>query len=201
MENPGARDLLLRLLTVAEGGRLPVTEAVKGCALFGISENNARVALTRLVTAGLVEAVERGVYRLGPRGRALGADILAWREAEQRTRAWSGAWVAAHTGALGRTDRPALRVRQRVLAMAGLRELDVGLFVRPDNIAGGVAALRERRVVFYPENPPASRQTEKPRSFPFNCRFAVSGNLLRHVAIRSVARARRVYRRNGLIGI
>lgn len=144
MENPGARDLLLRLLTVAEGGRLPVTEAVKGCALFGISENNARVALTRLVTAGLVEAVERGVYRLGPRGRALAADVLAWREAEQRTRAWSGAWVAVHTSALGRTDRPALRGRQRALALAGLRELDAGLFVRPDNIAGGVATLRER---------------------------------------------------------
>jgi phenylacetic acid degradation operon negative regulatory protein len=144
MENPRVRDLLLRLLPVAEGGRLPVTEAVKGCALFGISENNARVALARLVTAGLVEAVERGVYRLGPRGQALGADILAWRQAEQRTRAWSGAWVAVHTSALGRTDRPALRTRQRLLAMAGLRELDTGLFVRPDNMAGGVAALRER---------------------------------------------------------
>lgn len=144
MENPSPRALLLRLLTVAEGGRLPVTEAVKGCALFGISENNARVALARLVTAGLVEAVERGVYRLGPLGQALGADILAWRQAEQRTRPWSGAWVAVHTSTTGRTERPAVRVRQRVLAMAGMRELDAGLFIRPDNMAGGVAALRER---------------------------------------------------------
>lgn len=144
MENPSPRALLLRLLPVAEGGHLAVAEAVKGCALFGISENNARVALARLVAAGLVEAVERGVYRLGPGGRALGADVLAWREAEQRTRPWPGAWAAVHTSALGRIDRPALRARQRALALAGLRELDAGLFVRPDNMAGGVAGLRER---------------------------------------------------------
>ena len=144
MENPGARELLLRLLLVADGGQLPAWEAVKGCALFGISENNARVALTRLVTAGLVEAAGRGVYRLGPRGRVLGQQVRAWRHAEQHARAWSGQWVAVHAAALGRTDRPALRVRQRALALAGLRELEPGLFVRPDNMAGGVEVLRER---------------------------------------------------------
>ena len=144
MENPGARELLLRLLLVADDGVLSSAEAVRGCSLFGITENTARVALTRLVAAGLVEPVERGAYRLGQQGRTLRADIAAWREAGQRLRPWSGAWVAVSTAGLGRTDRAALRVRDRALALVGLRMLDPGFHVRPDNFAGGVAATRER---------------------------------------------------------
>jgi phenylacetic acid degradation operon negative regulatory protein len=38
----------------------------------------------------------------------------------------------------------ALRARDRALGLLGLRELDRGLHVRPDNLAGGVAAARRR---------------------------------------------------------
>lgn len=141
---PDPRRVVLNLLRVAGGGVLSAPEAVKAGALFGISGNSMRVTLARLSRAGLVEAAARGVYRLGPAGRALAADVTGWREAEARLAPWRGRWVAAVTGGLPRSDRTALRARGRALSMLGMRELENGLYIRPDNFAGGVAAVRDR---------------------------------------------------------
>lgn len=141
---PRPRQLILRLLLGAGGAPLSARDAVRACALFGIPASGVRVALARLAAAGLVEPVERGAYRLGPRASTLAADVAAWREAHARTREWSGDWIAVHVGALGRSNRVALRARVRALGMLGLRELDRGLHVRPDNLAGGVTAVRKR---------------------------------------------------------
>lgn len=138
------RNLILNLLLASDGTPMPAREAVSACALFGIRENSVRVTLARLAAAGLIEAVGRGAYRLGPGAAGLAADVSTWRGAEQRVTEWGGAWIAAHVGGLGRSDRVALRSRQRALALLGMRELDRGLFVRPDNLAGGVAAVRVR---------------------------------------------------------
>lgn len=138
------RSLILNLLLAAEGEPFSARDAVAACALFGISENSVRVTLVRLAAAGLLEAAGRGAYRLGPSAEGLAADVSTWRSAEQRVTAWKGGWVGVHVGSLGRSDRVALRSRDRALGLLGLRELDRGLFVRPDNLRGGVAAVRER---------------------------------------------------------
>lgn len=141
---PDPRRVVLNLLRVAGGGVLSVAEAVKAGALFGISENSMRVTLARLSRAGLVEAAARGIYRLGPAGKAIAADVGGWRDAEKRLAPWRGRWVAAATGGLPRSDRKLLRARGRALSMLGMRALEGGLFIRPDNFAGGVAAVRAR---------------------------------------------------------
>lgn len=141
---PAVRHLLLNLLLAAEHAVLGAAEAVKACALFGISDNNARVALTRLVRGGLIEPAGRGEYRLGPAGRALGADVAAWRQHGRPMREWDGSWIAVSVAGQTRADRSALRRRERALALVGLRELDAALFVRPDNFAAGVQGMRER---------------------------------------------------------
>jgi len=138
------RLLILNLLLGAAGRRLAAREAVAACALFGIRENSVRVTLARLSAAGLVEAVDRGEYRLGPGAASLADDVSTWRDAERRVRDWNGDWLAAHVGDLGRSDRAVLRARARALELLGLRELDRGLYLRPDNLAGGVAAVRAR---------------------------------------------------------
>ena len=143
---PRPRQLILRLLLGAGGAPLTARDAVRACALFGIPANGVRVALARLSAAGLVAPVERGAYRLGRRASTLAADVAAWRDANARTREWAGDWIGVHVGALGRSDRPALRARSRALGLLGLRELDRGLHVRPDNLAGGVDAVRSRLV-------------------------------------------------------
>ncbi|MDP2228546.1 MAG: PaaX family transcriptional regulator C-terminal domain-containing protein [Moraxellaceae bacterium] len=141
---PNPRSLILNLLLAAEGEPLSARDAIASCALFGIRENSVRVTLVRLAAAGLIEAAGRGAYRLGPNATELAADVATWRTAEDRLREWSGGWVVVHVGSLGRSDRVALRARDRALALLGLRELERGLFLRPDNLQGGVAAVRER---------------------------------------------------------
>lgn len=141
---PRPRQLILRLLLGAGGAPLTARDAVRACALFAIPANGVRVALVRLVAAGLVEPVERGAYGLGPSASTLAADVAAWRDANARTREWTGHWVAVHVGALGRSNRVALRARVRALGLLGLREVDRGLHLRPDNLAGGVATVRQR---------------------------------------------------------
>ncbi len=144
LPSPTARQLLLRLLIAVEGGELAAAEAIRACALFDISTNNARVALNRLMAAGVIENTGRGSYRLQPAGRTLRRDVGAWREAEGRVRPWDGDWVAVSTGGIRRSDRPAVRAQKRALAMVGLRQLDDGLYVRPDNFEGGIAVTRQR---------------------------------------------------------
>jgi len=141
---PTARSLILNLLLASKDRSQSARETIAGCALFGIRENNVRVALARLVAEGLIEPTRRGVYRLGPRAAALADDVATWRIAEERVRDWAGGWITVHVGPLGRSDRVVLRVRDRALAMLGLRELDRGLYVRPDNLIGGVDEARER---------------------------------------------------------
>lgn len=141
---PKPRSLILNLLLAAEGEPLSARDAIGACALFGLRENSVRVTLVRLAAAGLIEAAGRGAYRLGPNATGLAADVATWRTAETRVCDWAGAWIAVPVGALGRSDRVVLRARDRALALLGLRELERGLFVRPDNLVGGVAAVRER---------------------------------------------------------
>lgn len=142
--NPSTRSLILNLLLATDDRGQTARETIASCALFGLRENNVRVALARLAAEGMVEPAGRAAYRLGPRARALAGDVATWRRAEERVRDWNGGWIVAHVGALGRSNRVALRTRSRALAMLGLRELDRGLHVRPDNLAGGVEDVRGR---------------------------------------------------------
>jgi phenylacetic acid degradation operon negative regulatory protein len=141
---PNPKHLILNLLLAAEGEAMSARDAVGACSLFGISENSVRVALVRLGSSGLIEAAGRGEYRLGSKAADLATDISNWRNREKGVRTWKGQWVAVYAGGLGRSDRVALRARDRALALAGLRELEAGLFLRPDNLEGGVIAIRER---------------------------------------------------------
>jgi phenylacetic acid degradation operon negative regulatory protein len=141
---PKPRGLILDLLLAAVPEPLSARDAVTACALFGISDNNARVALARLVSEGLIEAAERGSYQLSARAHELSDDVATWRTAEQRVREWNGGYIGVHCGALGRSDRAALRARRRALDMLGFRELERGLYLRPDNIERDLDTVRRR---------------------------------------------------------
>ncbi len=141
---PTAKSVVLDLLSTLPRGSMPVGTLVAAGALFGLAENAIRVTLTRLLTSGLVERDDRGQYRLGARAGAVSRQVASWKRLGDRMRAWDGGWIAVHTGALGRSDRAAGRRRDRALHFLGLRELAPGLAVRPDNLAGGIAATREQ---------------------------------------------------------
>lgn len=139
-----AKRLILGLLLGKQGQPLSAREIVSACALFGVTENNVRVTLARLSADGSIEQKERGAYQFGSATRQTAQELNAWHQADQRLCKWAGGYVCVHTAGLGRSDRRALSQRERAFEMLGLRELTRGLFVRPDNLDGGAATLRER---------------------------------------------------------
>lgn len=141
---PNPKNLILNLLLANDGAPLSAADAVGSCALFGIRENSVRVALVRLGAAGLIASAGRGAYRLGPQAADLAEALASWRSSESRVCDWHGAWIMVSTGHLGRSDRTALRTRQRALALLGFKELDDTLHVRPDNLIGHAPVVRER---------------------------------------------------------
>jgi phenylacetic acid degradation operon negative regulatory protein len=142
--NLNAKKLILGLLVAADDRALLASEVVAACELFGISENSARVALSRLSGEGKIESVSRGVYRLAAGTERFTREIRSWRDSERRLVQWNGDFLAAHTGPLGRSDRTGIRRRERALDMMGFREWQKGLHVRPANIEGSASNIANR---------------------------------------------------------
>ena len=142
MAGPTARHLVLDLLSTLPRGAMPVRALVAAGDLFGISENSVRVTLARLLADRLITRDDRGAYRLGPGAEAVSRQVASWRDLGARMRPWDGGWLAVHTAGLGRANRTQLRRRSRALSWLGFRELRPDLVVRPDNLAGGVDAVR-----------------------------------------------------------
>jgi phenylacetic acid degradation operon negative regulatory protein len=141
---PTAKSLILDLLSTMRGAAMPVRALVRAGALFGLAENGMRVELARLVGRGLVARDERGRYRLAEPAAAVQSRVASWRRLDDRTTAWAGGWIGVHTGAVPRSDRRAVRRGARAFAFLGLRELEHGLWVRPDNLRGGVDEVRRQ---------------------------------------------------------
>ncbi len=136
--------LILNLLLAAGSEPLPVRSIVAAGELMGVSGNNVRVTLARLGADSLVESVGRGEYRLGEAGAALASEVAGWRERLGLLRRWRGGYLAVACGGLGRSDRSALRRRERALELTGFKALEGDLWLRPDNLVGGATRMRER---------------------------------------------------------
>src|SRR5579871_1533486 len=125
-----ARSLIASLLLRTQPPRMRAARLVQWCALFGVSEGTARVALSRMVDRGELR-VNEGVYELvgRVRGRASAQD---W-SLDPKPRRWRGEWRTALVVAPARAsaDRAALRDAMRQLHYAELRE---GVWTRPDNL-------------------------------------------------------------------
>ncbi|MGI8663836.1 MAG: PaaX family transcriptional regulator C-terminal domain-containing protein [Acidimicrobiales bacterium] len=129
-----ARSVLASTLLGTTPPRLPALVLVRAAELFGITEGTARVALSRMVAAGELEA-DDGWYAL------LGARLLARQSRQAAGRAWHiaprgawrGRWHVAVVVAERRSaaDRAELRDELRRARLGELRE---GVWARPDNL-------------------------------------------------------------------
>jgi phenylacetic acid degradation operon negative regulatory protein len=110
---------------------LPVAQLVRLTGMFGISENRARVALSRMVAAGEATSDGAGHYRL--------AGHLAARQSRQSasragaTAPYDGTWHLAVVTTAGSTA-DVRGARRRALAYARLAELREGVWLRPANV-------------------------------------------------------------------
>lgn len=136
MAQPGnapltARSVLASALLGADPPDLPVAHLVRLAGLFGISENSARVALSRMVATGEATRRADGRYRIA--GRLL--DRRARQEASVRglSGAWDGRWHLVVVTTSGSTAE--IRNRRRgALTFARLAELREGTWLRPANL-------------------------------------------------------------------
>lgn len=139
------RSILTEVLSVAEasGHRVVrVSLLIDACAIFGFGANTVRVTLVKMRAAGTVDSPERGAYQLGKESLELSHRVMGWRAVSERMVEWDGSWAGVYTGHLGRSDRSALGRRTRALRLLGFRELADGLYIRPNNLRGGVSEVR-----------------------------------------------------------
>jgi len=127
-----ARSVLASALLGQDPPELPVAHLVRLAGLFGINENRARVALSRMVASGEAVTDGSGRYRLA--GHLLGRQERQAESRTGRTRPWGGGWWTVVVRAVGRSaeERSARRAR---LARARLAECREGVWLRPDNLA------------------------------------------------------------------
>jgi len=140
---PTAKRIILELMSANPGVEAPAAMLVAAAEVLGIEGNNVRVTLTRLVADGTLETTGRGLYQLGKSTRALTRQITSWRDLEKQVRGWDGSWACVHFGPVA-SDRAAARRRKRALGLLGFRMLDRALALRPNNLEGGIAELREQ---------------------------------------------------------
>lgn len=125
-----ARSVLLSTLLGLDPPVLPAARLVATAGLFGIGEGTARVALSRMVRAGEVEA-DGGRYRL--------AGGLLERQARQATglrprlRRWRGGWHMAVVTSVGRAAADRAVLRQAFIG-ARFAEWREGVWLRPDDL-------------------------------------------------------------------
>jgi phenylacetic acid degradation operon negative regulatory protein len=140
---PTPKSLILDLLSSVRGQPMPVRALIGAGEVFGISGESIRVALVRLCSQGTLEHNERGQYRIAAAAAPVQAHVAGWVRTEERVVPWRGGWIGVHTAGLPRGDRAAARRRGRALQFLGFRELAADLHVRPDNLKGGVDAVRD----------------------------------------------------------
>lgn len=132
-----ARSLILSLLLRSPASGMRGGRLVQWCELFGIAEGTARVAMSRMVERGELDA-RGGVYELAGRvGERRPAQD--WSLAP-RLRAWNGEWLmcVVRGGARAASERSALRDAMRRARLVEMRE---GLWTRPDNLPRAAASV------------------------------------------------------------
>ncbi len=132
-----ARSVVASVLLPLDPPELAAQALVRCAALFGIAEGTCRVALSRMVAAGELQAAD-GRYRLT--GGLLQRQVRQRQGRRPGRLVWSGRWRLAVVSGGRRPagERAVLRAELRQLRMAEWRE---GVWLRPDNLPGWDDAL------------------------------------------------------------
>ena len=144
VRKPTAKSLILDLLLATKDRPLSAKQAIAACNIFDISVNNARVALVRLSSEGLIESAGRALYQLTDDAHTLADDVATWRTRSTRVRPWDGSYIVVQAEKLSRNEARQQRARSRALLMLGFQPLNPHLFIRPNNIEDNLDTVRTR---------------------------------------------------------
>lgn len=138
-----ARSVIASTLLGVVPPELPTRSLVATAEILGIAPGTARVAMSRMVAAGELEATEDG-YRLAE-GPLLARQARQTLSRSGPARPWDGGWRMAVATADGRdaTARADLRTATAALRFGALRD---GVWLRPTNLPTGVLTGAEAQV-------------------------------------------------------
>lgn len=137
------KNVMLDLLRMTRHQPISTKSLVETGTLFGFNSNAVRVALTRLVSQGMVESDERGLYRLSLSTNPMNQLIEDWRKGDARRVNWSDqSWLVCHLSKC--PNRSERNHSVKALSFQGFKEGLDNLWVRPNNLALPFDELLER---------------------------------------------------------
>lgn len=136
--------LLLSLLSSPGFKEIDVIYLIEWGKIFNIDPSATRVAVGRLAKQGYISSVSRGRYTIGPNGEMMARTARHWIDTEDRIGPWSGKWNVAHTAHLGRSNKTALRSRERAFRLNGFASPLAGLWCRPSNFKESLLQTKQR---------------------------------------------------------
>lgn len=145
--------LVLGLLTASDDGAVNAGVLSRAAKLFGFAPGTVRVTLTRLKQRGVIVAVERGVYRLGPRQMVQRGEVHKWRDRAQTVTDWAGDWLMMSTAGQARRDRSESRRQARALLRLGFARAGTHLEIRANNRTESLSETRQRLAVIGLQGP------------------------------------------------
>lgn len=148
---PTASELILDVLGMLEGIRISLPQATRAGQAFGYSDATMRAALSRLRSRGRIQSHGRGVYGLPEAPMLQWVFNRSWGQHIDQIVPWEGHWMMASWPDTVKLSRNDTLFKENLLLRYGFQRWRPRLFIRPDNIAGGVSAMQER-LVDWPES-------------------------------------------------
>lgn len=136
--------LLLSLLSSPGFKEIDVIYLIEWGKIFNIDPSATRVAVGRLAQQGYISSVSRGRYTIGPNAEMMAKTARHWIDTEDRVGPWSGKWIVTHTAHLGRSNKTAVRSRERAFRLNGFESPLAGLWCRPSNFKESLLQTKQR---------------------------------------------------------
>lgn len=136
--------LILSLLSSPGFKEIDVIYLIEWGKIFDIDPSATRVALGRLAKQGFISSISRGRYTIGPNAEMMARTARHWIDTEDKIGPWSGKWIVAHTAHLGRSNKTAVRARERAFRLNGFVSPLAGLWCRPSNFKEPLPQTKDR---------------------------------------------------------
>jgi len=135
------KTIILDVLRLTRSTYCPSATLIALGELFDFIGSTMRVALTRLLAAGKIEADGRGGYRMSSNTDLLSDYIEQWRLGDLRRSEWqNNDWLMVLLPS--KSDRAIRTLSQNTLQLFGFRQAQSKMWLRPNNLHTPLSELR-----------------------------------------------------------
>lgn len=136
---PNPKNIVLDLMGVNKSHSLGIAQLHSISDIFGISINNLRVTLNRLVKAEMLSKDDANIYHLTPKSLDKRKFINRWRASQLKKDSWDGSWIACYLPK--GIDRTLRKKSFLALDWYGFKQGLDHVLVRPNNLMLSIEEL------------------------------------------------------------